>query len=237
MSAQAEGVTSVTVLNEIDEQESRPPRRRQQEVLEAAARVFHEKGYESTSIQDIAEAVGILKGSLYYYIRSKEDLLYEILQSVHEDALANMGRLDEVDGDALEKIRAFVTLHLTFNAENLTKMGVFFHDFRSLSPERRTQIVEARDVYETLLRNLIREGQQESMVCTEVDPKVAALGVMGMLNWIYQWYVAGGVRSAEQIAEEFSNLVVAGLACTPETHVPGHRVRLGALPAGIPQAG
>src|SRR5438093_6121381 len=97
--------------------QSRPPRRRQNEVLQAAARVFHEKGYESTSIQDIAEAVGILKGSLYYYIRSKEDLLYEILQAVHEDALANIRRVDELEGDALQKLRAFVTAHFTFNAE------------------------------------------------------------------------------------------------------------------------
>src|SRR5437868_1984733 len=178
------GSCRMTIVKPAEEQ-SRPPRRRQQEVLEAAARVFHEKGYESTSIQDIAEAVGILKGSLYYYIRSKEALLYEILQGVHEDALANIRRLDAIEGDALQKIRAFVMLHLTFNAENLTKMGVFFHDFRSLSPERRKLIVEARDLYDALLRDLIREGQAESIVCPDIDPKLAALGVMGMLNWIY----------------------------------------------------
>ena len=77
---------------------SRPPRRRRQEILEAAAGVFHEKGYKATSIQDIADAVGILKGSLYYYIRSKEDLLNEILQDVHQHAIANISRLDEVEG-------------------------------------------------------------------------------------------------------------------------------------------
>ena len=123
---------------ETSNRRSRAPRRRQTEIVEAAARVFHEKGYESTSIQDIAEAVGILKGSLYYYIRSKEDLLYEIILDVHEDALANIRQVDEGDGDALQKVRAFVTSHLVFNAENLTKMGVFFHDFRSLSGERRS---------------------------------------------------------------------------------------------------
>src|SRR5947207_409360 len=75
---------------------SRPPRRRQQEILEAAARVFHEKGYESTSIQDIADEVGILKGSLYYYIRSKEDLLYEIIRDIHDDAIAYVGHIDSL---------------------------------------------------------------------------------------------------------------------------------------------
>ena len=222
-----------STLDGVEKQESKPPRRRQQEVIDAAARVFHEKGYESTSIQEIAEAVGILKGSLYYYIRSKEDLLYAILEGVHEEALANIKRVETVKGDALQKVRAFVTLHLTFNAENLTKMGVFYHDFRSLKPARRKPIIEARDLYDELLRDLIRQGQNESLICPDVDPKIAALGVMGMLNWIYQWYVPGGSRSADQIADEMANLVVAGLACTPETHTPGHRSNLGVLPEGL----
>src|SRR3954467_1105093 len=125
---------------------SRAPRRRQSEILEAAARVFHEKGYESTSIQDIADAGGILKGSLYYYITSKEDLLYEILQDVHQEALKNLDKIAALDGTAMQKIRAFVVVHFAHNAENLVKMGVFFKDFRSLSGERRTTIVEERDI-------------------------------------------------------------------------------------------
>jgi AcrR family transcriptional regulator len=208
----------------------RPPRRRQLEVLEVAARVFHQKGYESTSIQDIAEAIGILKGSLYYYIRSKEDLLYEILQGVHEEALANIKPVVEMEGDALQKIRAFVTTHLMFNAKHLTKMGVFYHDFRSLNGERRSSIVESRDYYDGLLRGFIREGQKDGTVCPDVDAKAAALGVMGMLNWIYQWYHPGGELNERQVADEFADLVVSGLACDPRTHTPGHRAKVGALP-------
>jgi AcrR family transcriptional regulator len=208
----------------------RPPRRRQLEVLEVAARVFHQKGYESTSIQDIAEAIGILKGSLYYYIRSKEDLLYEILQGVHEEALANITPVVEMEGDALQKIRAFVTTHLMFNAEHLTKMGVFYHDFRSLSGERRSSIVESRDYYDGLLRGFIRQGQKDGTVCPDVDAKAAALGVMGMLNWIYQWYHPGGGLNERELADEFADLVVNGLACDPKTHTPGHRSKVGALP-------
>jgi AcrR family transcriptional regulator len=220
----------MTIANEAAAK-STPPRRRHIEVLEAAARVFHEKGYESTSIQDIAEAVGILKGSLYYYIRSKEDLLYEIIKAVHEDALANIHHVEEMDGDALQKMRAFVTSHLVFNAENLTKMGVFFHDFRSLSGERRQTIVEARDIYDELVRRLIREGQEEKIICPDIDPKSVTFAVMGALNWIYQWYKPDGKLSASSIADEFADLVVNGLACTPETHRPGHRSEVGPLHA------
>jgi AcrR family transcriptional regulator len=210
---------------------SHPPRRRQQEILEAAAQVFHEKGYESTSIQDIADAVGILKGSLYYYIASKEDLLFEILQSVHEEALANLERTTATPGDALQRIRAFVTIHVTFNAEHLVKMAVFFQDFRSLSPERRALIVEERDVYDAFLRNLIREGQADGSICADIDPKVTAIAILGMMNWIYHWYRPGGGRSAANLADAYADFVVAGLACSPETHEPGHRA--GVAPLGL----
>ncbi len=212
---------------------SKPPRRRKVEVIEAAAKVFNEKGYESTSIQDIAEAVGILKGSVYYYINSKEDLLNEILKGVHDDALENMRRVERMEGDALQKIRAFVTSHVNFNAENLTKMGVFFHDFRSLSAERRAEVVEARDIFDDLLRRLIRDGQEQRIVCPDIEPKTASFAAMGMLNWIYQWYKPGGGRAVSEIADEFANLILGGLACTPETHTPDHRSRLGAFPGPV----
>ena len=212
---------------------SRAPRRRQQEILEAAAQVFHEKGYESTSIQDIADSVGILKGSLYYYITSKEDLLFEIIQGVHEEALKNLDRTAAVEGDALQKIRAFVVIHVTHNALNLVKMAVFFQDFRSLNGERRQLIVEERDMYDAFLRDLIRRGQDEGVVCPDIEPKLAAITVLGMMNWMYHWYRPDGELSASQIADAYADFVVAGLACDPKTHVRGHRSRLAPLPPGL----
>jgi AcrR family transcriptional regulator len=206
---------------------------RRQEILEATARVFHEKGYESTSIQDIADSVGILKGSLYYYITSKEDLLYEIIQGVHEEALKNLDRTAAVDGDALQKIRAFVVIHFTYNALNLVKMAVFFQDFRSLNGGRREMIVEERDLYDNFLRDLIRQGQDEGIVCPDLEPKLTAITILGMLNWIYQWYQPGGELSAPVIANAYADFVVAGLACDRATHTPGHRRQFAPLPPGL----
>jgi len=206
-----------------------PPRRRHREILETAAHVFHRKGYESTSIQDIADAVGILKGSLYYYIDSKEDLLYAILQDVHEDALRNIARTRAIEGDPLQKVRCFVTLHITFNVENLVKMGVFFQDFRSLGEERRRVIVEERDEYDQFLRTLIQEGQTQGVICPDVDPKFAALAILGMTNWIYHWYQPTGERTPSELAHAYADFVVSGLACDSATHRPGHRGEVAAL--------
>jgi AcrR family transcriptional regulator len=193
---------------------SGPPRRRHQEILEAAARVFHEKGYESTSIQDIADEVGILKGSLYYYIRSKEDLLYEIIRDIHDEAIANVSHIDSLDGTALERIRAFVLAHMTFTAENLGKISVFFHDFRSLNEERQRTIIASRDLYERRMRDLIKAGQRDGSIRRDVDPKLAALAAMGAMNWTYHWYKPGGRRSIREIAGGFADLIANGLAAT-----------------------
>ena len=67
------------------------------------------------------------------------------------------------------------------------------------------------------------QGQAEGVVCPDLDPKVTALGILGMVNWIYQWYRPGGGRSARAIAEAYADFAVAGVACSPETHEPGHR--------------
>ena len=207
----------------------RTPRKRQAEIFAAAARIFHEKGYDATSIQDIADEVGLLKGSLYYYIESKDDLLYAILKDAHEQALENLKRTEDVEGDALTKIRAFVIAHITFSTENLVEMGVFFHDFRSLSAERQQEIVEARDAYERALRDLIVEGQREGVICVDIEPKLATIGILGLLNWIYHWYRAGGELHPLDVANEYANFVIAGLQCSPATHVKGHRSTLGAF--------
>jgi TetR/AcrR family transcriptional regulator, cholesterol catabolism regulator len=79
-----------------------------------------------------------------------------------------------------------------------------------------------------LLRGLIVEGQSEGVVCPDLDPKVTALGILGMVNWIYQWYRPGGGRSARAIAEAYADFAVAGVACSPDGHESGHRRLLGA---------
>ena len=219
-----------TELKTENRRRSRPPRRRRQEILEAAAGVFHEKGYKATSIQDIADAVGILKGSLYYYITSKEDLLFEILQDVHQQGLQNLERVDATPGTPLQKIRAFVTLHVTHNAENLVKMAVFFHDFRSLKPERREIIVAERDLYDQHLRSLIAEAQKDGSVCPDLDPKLTSIEILGMMNWIYHWYRPNGTLSVSELADTMADFVVAGISCDPKTHKPGHRAKLAPLP-------
>lgn len=190
-------------------------------MLDAAVRVFHAQGYDATSIQDIADEVGILKGSIYYYITSKEDVLFEILDEVHQAAFSAVEQAIEVDADALQKIHAFVTTLARFNADHLERMGILLHDFRSLREARRHEIVRERDRYDRILRRLIAQGQQEGLVCPDIDPKLAALAVMGMINTIYQWYTpTGGLRS-DHVGSFYADLVIRALVCGPDDPTSG----------------
>lgn len=203
---------------------------REQQIVDAAAHVFYEKGYEAASIQDVADAVGILKGSLYYYIDSKEDLLFQILRDAHRESMRHLSAWQEVEGDALTKLRAFVEGHVLAIIENDVKIGVFFQDFRSLGAERRAAIVADRDVYSALVRDLILQGQEESTIDGDVDPSLASMGLLGMLNWTHQWYrpeAEGGVTPPE-LAAFFADFALSGLAVRAQ-----EPARLGRFPHGF----
>lgn len=188
---------------------------RWREVVDAAAECFHKKGYAGTSIHDVASAVGLLKGSLYHYIRSKDDLLFAVVREHHEAVFANVERVKSLDATYVEKLRAFISWHVEYNASNWQRAGVFYHEFRYLSPERLAEIVDARDAYERELRTLIAEGARAGEIRADVDPKLIAFVVLGVLNSLHQWYRPDGALPAGVIADHFATLLLEGLAGRP----------------------
>ena len=134
-----------------------------------------------------------------------------MIQEVHQGGLRNLEEGTNSAGDALARIREFVTRHATYNAANLVKMTVFFHDFRALSDQRRRQIVEERDLYDEYLRGLIEEGMAEGSIRPDVDPKIAGFWILGAMNWMYQWYRPDGPQPFEVIVGEFADLSVNSL--------------------------
>ena len=203
------------------------PQRRDQ-VLAAATTVFHEKGYSRASIQDVAEALGMLKGSLYYYIDSKEDLLFAIIEDIHLRTLERLERWLQIEGDTLVKVRFLLRGQVLSYCREFEQVGVFLHDFRSLSPERQERILRERDRYDRSLRDLIAEGQAEGVIASDVDPKMTAMAIFGMMNWISTWWKPDGPNTPEELADQFTDLVLAGLV-PRET---GTRGDIGRLPEG-----
>lgn len=188
---------------------------RRNDIVRAAAETFYRKGYDATTTQDIAEAVGMLKGSLYYYISAKEDLLYEIIDEVHEVWAKNLERNEIMQGDPLTRIWAFVHNNVIGNASNLVNSAVFFRDFGALTGRRREHILALRDLHDNSLRELIREGQADGLVRKGLDAKLAATGILTMCNALYHWYRPDGALTPEAVAEAYADLAVAGLAAKP----------------------
>src|SRR5712671_5637462 len=147
---------------------------RKSELTRQAARLFAEKGYHGTSIGDLAEAMGVQKGSLYAHIDSKADLLWEVAREGAEAFHAALDALPE-DGPVLERIEAALRSHLRVVAEQLDIATVFVREWRYLEGERREQFIAERRRYEERVRALFREGRELGQLRTDLDDGTAAL--------------------------------------------------------------
>jgi AcrR family transcriptional regulator len=181
---------------------------RRTELTREAARLFARRGYHGTSIGDIAEALGVQKGSLYSHIASKEDLLYETMR---DGAAAFHGALDAIPEDlpATEKIRLALRGHLRVVAEQLDVATVFVQEWRYLEGPRREEIVAERRRYEERIRELFREGRELSELRADLDDAVAALLLLSAANWAYTWLKPG--RDTDELADRFYALLVDGM--------------------------
>jgi AcrR family transcriptional regulator len=159
---------------------------RRQELSRQAARLFAQKGYHGTSIGDLAEALGVQKGSLYAHIEGKEDLLYETMRA---GAAAFHAGLDAIPEQlpATEKIRLALRTHLRIVADQLEVATVFVQEWKYLEGERRDEIVTERRRYEERIRELFREGREQSELRTDLDEGIAALLFLSAANWAYTW--------------------------------------------------
>jgi AcrR family transcriptional regulator len=181
---------------------------RRTELTRAAARLFAEKGYHGTSTADLAEALGVQKGSLYSHIESKAELLWEVAR---EGAAAFHAALDAVpeEGPVLERIRAALRAHLRVVAEQLDVATVFVREWRYLEGEHRQQFVAERRRYEERIRALFREGRERGELRTDLDDATAALLALSAVNWAYTWLRPGA--GTDELADRFTALMLDGM--------------------------
>jgi TetR/AcrR family transcriptional regulator, cholesterol catabolism regulator len=181
---------------------------RRQELSRQAARLFAQKGYHGTSIGDLAEALGVQKGSLYAHIQGKEDLLYETMR---EGAEAFHAALDGIPEQlrATEKIRLALRAHLGVLAAQLEVATVFVQEWKYLEGSRREEIVAERRRYEARIRELFREGREHGELRADLDEAVAALLFLSAANWAYTWLRPE--TDTDALADRFYSLLVDGM--------------------------
>ena len=183
------------------------PTAREEEILAAAARVFREKGYHGASVRDIAESVGLLKGSLYHYIRSKEDLLARLFDGALEETVGELERIAASDASPRARLHEMVRTYVRAVTANLDAVGLYLREWRALPPPELTRLRARRRAMRSLFEDIIREGVRKREFVA-ADVKISALAILGMCNWLFEWYRPRGRLNPEKLAGELADRAV-----------------------------
>jgi AcrR family transcriptional regulator len=189
------------------ESAARPTTAREEEILAAATRMFREKGYHATSVRDIAESVGLLKGSLYHYIRSKEELLARLFEGALQETIGELEAIAARDASATERLREMVRAYALSVTANLDSVGIYLREWRALPPPELARVRQRRRAMRALVESVIAEGARKREFAAG-DAKIAALAILGMVNWIYEWYRPRGRLRPEALAQELAERAV-----------------------------
>jgi len=186
------------------------PTTRLEEVLQSAANIFFAKGFHATSIEDVARDVGMLKGSLYYYIKSKEDLLFQLLLAGIEDGDTYIAKQIDPHGDPVEQLERAIRAQIDYIIQNKVPFGLFLHEFDSLSGKRQHKVISVMSRYNNRFVDLVKRGQEQGKLI-EGEPWLIVNGILGMCNWLYRWYDPEQVSSPEQVKQVFLKMLLTGI--------------------------
>jgi len=181
-----------------------------EDILEAAAQVFRQKGFHGASMSDIAEAVNLQKASLYHHVSSKQEILVEILEQALHLLLERISSITTQNISAEKKLRLMIHEYLQILVDNIDLATVLLFEHRALERRQQSRHIPNRDKFESLWRDVIAEGvRTKTFQCD--DPALATRALLGLLNWTITWYRPNGEKTIQQIADDYSSLLLNGL--------------------------
>ena len=182
-----------------------------QEILRAASRLFQQQGYDATSMNDVAAALKLSKGGLYHHFQSKEEILFNLMN--HAMDITQERVIDGVRAivDPEERLRALIRRHMeVVLSVRDREITVMLHENHPLSPPLRRQINSRKKDYVHFVEGVIAEVQQARGSKGSVSPRAAAFALLGMINWIYQWYRPEGSLREEDLACQYTEIFFDG---------------------------
>ncbi len=186
---------------------------RREEILLAAAKVFQEKGYRGTTVQDIADAVGMLKGSLYYHFANKEEIFYDIIHDPLQRFVDHMAQVATLGLPPAEKLRVALRYHLSaFDAHLPGVKVVLRENLGTMTGERWSPVRALWREHERLWEAIFREGMESGDFHAGLDVRIATLGILGMCNWMHRWYRRDGRLTTEEIADVWAEMILNGVS-------------------------
>jgi len=182
-----------------------------QEILRASARLFQQQGYDGTSMNDVAAALRLSKGGLYHHFQSKDEILFNLMSHAMDITEEKVINPVKAVADPEERLRTLIRLHIgVVLSERDREITVMLHENHPLSPALRKRINARKKDYVHFLENLVAEVQRVRGTKGSVTPRAAAFALLGMINWIYQWYRPQGTLQEETLAQQYTEIFFQG---------------------------
>ena len=179
------------------------------EVYHAAAKLILQKGYDATSVSDIANALGITKAGLYHYISGKTDLLFEIMKFGLDELDREVARPAYAIADAEERLRFMIRTHARIVTRGEGAVTILVDEARALTPAQNRKITRRKRAYLDFMRQTLEELRDAGKL-RAVNLTVAAFGILAMVNWLSRWYQPDGPLTAEEIADQITDVALNG---------------------------
>lgn len=180
-------------------------------ILAAAVRLFAERGFDGTSVQEIVDRAEVTKGGLYHYFDSKHDLLYEIYHSLIARQLGDLERILAAGLEPRETVRAVIAELVLSTAEHIDEAKVFAREMHKLDDARMAAVRADRRRYHVTFRQVVERAQRDGVFAAVAPAETVTFIVFGMVNEMPAWYRADGPKPAERFADEVSAFVLAAL--------------------------
>jgi AcrR family transcriptional regulator len=179
-------------------------------VLDTAAALFWEKGYDATTTREIAAAVGIQQASLYYHVSSKEGLLYQLCVSSLEQLLADVQSAVNEHTDPLDRLRGFIRAHLKTLLKHQVRHVTMLTELRALSKTHSAEVLALRKQYANLVRTELHDAQSAGTIRTDIPAKYLYLALLNVLNWAVIWFSRDQALTADELADLFTPIYLEG---------------------------
>jgi len=189
--------------------------KREQEIIAAAAAIFKEKGYQAATTRDIAAAVGIQQATLYYYVKSKEELLYLVVREPIDRLYMQVEAIMQASLPARVKIEQGIGVHLAAFDDNYPHMLVFVQELHNVVQALRDRLQNFPRRYQSLWEDILRQGVTTGELRRDLDITATALMILGMCNWMFRWYRKGGRLDAQTLAKQYAETLLHGLTARP----------------------
>jgi AcrR family transcriptional regulator len=180
-------------------------------LLQTAAELFWEKGFAGTSTRELSERLGIQKASLYYHIRSKDDLLFDIsIRSLDEIQQAVMSAVASASSEG--RLRAMVHAHLVTALTARDMHATMLTEMRAMSADRRVAVLARRDTYERTIVEIIKAEQEAGRLRADLNAHSLSLALLNLLNWTIFWYRPDGQQTIAELADFFCDIYLYGVS-------------------------